>query len=140
MATRKTSPRAKRVRNRETSSSDIVVPDRLFFRIGDVAKLLELPPYVLRFWETEFPALAPKKGSNGQRVYRRKEVELAVRIKALLYEEGFTIAGARQQLKDESSPGHRQKPLPFASRSTTSGLKRVRAELKEILGILGKKR
>lgn len=140
MATRKTSPRAKRVRSREAATSDIVVPDRLFFRIGDVAELLGLPPYVLRFWETEFPALAPKKGSSGQRSYRRKDVELAIRIKQLLYEEGFTIAGARQQLKQEANPKHGQNALPFSSKSTSNGLKRVRAELKDILSILSKKR
>ena len=140
MAMRKTSPRAKRVRNRETTAADIVVPDRLFFRIGDVAELLELPPYVLRFWETEFPALAPKKGSTGQRLYRRKDVEMAVRIKGLLYDEGFTISGARQQLKQEAHPKHGQNRLPFSSKAATNGLKQIRAQLKEIQGILGKKR
>src|SRR5215831_13881852 len=77
-------------------SSDIVIPEKLYFRIGEVARLCRLPAYVLRFWETEFPQLKPVKSSTGQRMYRRRDVESVVRIKQLLYEEGYTIAGARQ--------------------------------------------
>src|SRR5512144_796591 len=98
---------------KKKSSTEIIIPDRLYFRIGDVSELLGLPAYVLRFWETEFPQLKPTKSSTGQRMYRRREVELAVRIKTLLYDEGFTIAGARQQLKVESKPAKMQSGLPF---------------------------
>src|SRR5579884_3444300 len=91
-------------------SSEIIVPDKLYFRIGEVSRLCRLPAYVLRFWETEFPQLKPVKSSTGQRMYRRKEVETILRIKQLLYDEGFTIAGARQQLRIESKA---QAPLPF---------------------------
>jgi len=95
---------------------------------------------VLRFWETEFPQLKPTKSSTGQRMYRRREVELAVRIKTLLYDEGFTIAGARQQLKVESKPAKLQSGLPFPKpTSDKNGLKRVRQELQEILAILSAK-
>src|SRR5438045_3281954 len=80
-------------------SSDIVIPDKLYFRIGEVARLCHLPAYVLRFWETEFPQLKPVKSSTGQRMYRRRDVSDVLRIKKLLYEEGFTIAGARLQLR-----------------------------------------
>jgi DNA-binding transcriptional MerR regulator len=82
-------------------SAPPVIPDKLYFRIGDVARLLALPAYVLRFWETEFPQLRPNKAGTGQRLYRRKDVEIALRIKTLLYEQGYTIPGARQVLRAE---------------------------------------
>ena len=78
-----------------------VIPDKLYFRIGDVASICEVPAYVLRFWETEFPQLKPNKGGTGQRLYRRKDVEMALRIKSLLYDQGYTIPGARQVFKTE---------------------------------------
>jgi len=111
---------------------EIVIPDKLYFRIGEVATLCKLPAYVLRFWETEFPQLKPVKSSTGQRMYRRKEVEAVLRIKQLLYEEGFTIAGARQQLRVESKT---QAPLPFPTQPS-GDLKRLRHGLQEILTIL----
>jgi DNA-binding transcriptional MerR regulator len=80
----------------------VVVPDKLYFRIGDVARLCGVPAYVLRFWETEFPQLKPNKGGTGQRLYRRKDVETALRIKTLLYDQGYTIPGARQVFKSET--------------------------------------
>src|ERR1700712_5037385 len=77
------------------------IPDKLYFRIGEVAQLCEVPAYVLRFWEGEFPQLKPNKGGTGQRLYRRREVEMALRIKTLLYDEASTIVGARQAFKAE---------------------------------------
>src|ERR1700751_2014527 len=74
------------------------IPDKLYFKIGEVAGLLGVEPYVLRYWETEFTQLAPKKSGTGHRLYRRKDVELLLRIKHLLYEQRFTIEGARQSL------------------------------------------
>src|SRR4051794_6095785 len=74
------------------------IPDKLFFKIGEVCEIAELEPYVLRFWETEFPNLAPEKSGSGHRVYRKKDVEMVLKIKELLYVRGFTIAGARKQL------------------------------------------
>jgi len=79
-----------------------VIPDKLYFRIGDVAKLCDVPAYVLRFWETEFPQLKPNKGGTGQRLYRKRDVEMALRIKSLLYDQGYTIPGARQVFTAES--------------------------------------
>jgi DNA-binding transcriptional MerR regulator len=111
---------------------EIVVPDKLYFRIGEVSTLCRLPAYVLRFWETEFPQLKPVKSSTGQRMYRRKEVETVLHIKKLLYEEGFTIAGARQHLRAENKS---QAPLPFPTHSAGE-LKRLRHGLEEILTIL----
>src|SRR5579862_4637928 len=78
------------------------IPDKLYFRIGEVAALLAVEAYVLRYWETEFPTLAPKKSGTGHRMYRRKDVELLLKIKYLLYEKRFTIEGARQWLQSES--------------------------------------
>lgn len=76
------------------------IPDRLFFRIGDVAKILNVKPHVLRFWETEFPDVAPSKVQNKQRLYKRADVEILIRIHDLLYSQKFTIAGARKKLKE----------------------------------------
>src|ERR1700689_727339 len=98
-------------------ADEVLIPDKLYFRIGEVATLCHLPAYVLRFWETEFPQLKPVKSSTGQRMYRRKDVENVLRIKKLLYEEGFTIAGARQQIKSDQKRGKKQAPLPFPSPS-----------------------
>src|SRR5216684_5536381 len=120
---------------RKATSGEVVIPDKLYFRIGEVGRLCGLPCYVLRFWETEFPQLKPSKGSTGQRMYRRVDVETALHIKKLLYEEGFTIAGARQQLRAETK--RKQTPLPFAVPTPGRGeLKQVRQGLREILGIL----
>jgi DNA-binding transcriptional MerR regulator len=116
-------------------STEIIVPDKLYFRIGEVSRLCRLPAYVLRFWETEFPQLKPIKSSTGQRMYRRKDVDAVLRIKKLLYEEGFTIAGARQQLRSESKAEKNQVPLPFPVQSSAD-LKRIRHGLQEILGML----
>src|SRR5258706_5433497 len=111
---------------RKTASGEVVIPDKLYFRIGEVGRLCGLPCYVLRFWETEFPQLKPSKGSTGQRMYRRADVENVLRVKKLLYEEGFTIAGARQHMRTESK--REQSPLPFAVPATNlSQLRQGRA-------------
>jgi len=78
------------------------IPDKLYFKIGEVSELLGVEPYVLRFWETEFPHLTPKKSGTGHRLYRKKDVELLLRIKHLLYEKRYTIEGARQTLQTEA--------------------------------------
>ena len=87
------------------------IPDKLYFRIGDVAQLCQVPAYVLRFWETEFPQLKPNKGGTGQRLYRKRDVEMALRIKSLLYDQGYTIPGARQVFKVEAKA--RETATPF---------------------------
>jgi DNA-binding transcriptional MerR regulator len=81
------------------------IPQKLFFRIGEVCELIKVQPHVLRYWETEFPMLAPQKNRAGQRVYRRKDVEMVLRIRDLLYEEKFTIAGAKKKLLEETRGG-----------------------------------
>jgi DNA-binding transcriptional MerR regulator len=81
------------------------IPEKLFFKIGEVCELIKVQPHVLRYWETEFPMLQPQKNRAGQRVYRRKDVEMVMRIRDLLYEEKFTIAGAKKKLMDEQRGG-----------------------------------
>ncbi len=109
---------------RQTKSNS-EIPDKLYFRIGDVAKLCEVPAYVLRFWETEFPQLKPNKGGTGQRLYRRRDVEMALRIKRLLYDEGYTIPGARQVFQGEQrgsrEPQQPQLALAIEATSATAG-------------------
>lgn len=121
-------------------SGEIIIPDRLYFRIGEVARLCQLPAYVLRFWESEFPQLKPTKSNTGQRMYRRPDVENVLRIKRLLYDDGFTIAGARQHLREEIKSVRHQPTLPFQAGIPKDGLKHVRQGLKEILGILTARR
>jgi DNA-binding transcriptional MerR regulator len=87
------------------------IPEKLYFRIGEVARLVGVQPYVLRFWESEFPALAPKKSGTGHRFYRRKDVELLLRIKQLLYEKRFTIEGARRHLEGQAKSGRRDRAI-----------------------------
>ena len=86
------------------------IPDKLYFRIGEVARLCEVPAYVLRFWESEFPQLRPNKGGTGQRLYRRRDVEMALRVKSLLKEEGYTIPGARAVMKSEFRGKEKESP------------------------------
>lgn len=117
-------------------NDEVLIPERLYFRIGEVSELCKLPAYVLRFWETEFPQLKPVKSSTGQRMYRRHDIEFVLRIKKLLYQDGFTIAGARALLKSETKPAKSQSLLPFPQRVPSAELRRVRQGLKEILGIL----
>src|SRR3954468_4179086 len=92
-----------------------VIPDRLYFKIGDVARLCGVEPYVLRFWETQFPQLKPNKSGTGQRLYRRREVEMALEIKRLVHGEGYTISGARHALE-----GHRRPQPPAAVQASTA--------------------
>ncbi len=131
------------------------IPDKLFFKIGEVAELTGTKPHVLRYWESEFRMLRPAKGDSGQRIYRRKDVELVFSIKQLLYEENFTIAGAKKQLQKQraarAEANKARKPaeagtdvapvLPLESSSRENiDLAWVRKELEEILGILDKGR
>jgi DNA-binding transcriptional MerR regulator len=120
---------------REANAPEI--PDKLYFKIGEVSEILGVEPYVLRYWESEFPQLSPKKSGTGHRLYRRKDVELLLRIKHLLYEKRFTIEGARQTLRDGAAP---TKPAVEASTQQSlfpsDPLPEIRRELVEILEIL----
>lgn len=120
-----------------------VIPDRLYFKIGDVAKICGEEPYVLRFWETQFSQLRPNKSGTGQRLYRRRDVEMVLRIKQLVHGEGYTIPGARQAL----AAGHRRMAQAEAQRPGSEGpvkreataevIRRARNELREIAKLLG---
>jgi DNA-binding transcriptional MerR regulator len=131
------------------------IPNKLFFKIGEVCEITDTQPYVLRYWESEFPTLAPAKNSSGQRIYRRKDIETVVRIKQLLYDEGFTIAGAKKRLEVEMG-GRTPTPASQAANAASAGgattpaaatptgnhdptraaLKEVREQLREILTLL----
>ena len=117
------------------------IPDKLYFRIGDVSRLAGVPPYVLRYWETEFSTIAPKKSGTGHRLYRRKDVEMVLEIKRLLYDKRFTIEGARRALdsklrapvrKVTASKATQGDLFPAASRDLTG----IRSELAAILKLL----
>jgi len=97
------------------------IPDKLYFRIGEVARLAGIKPYVLRFWETEFPALDPKKSGTGHRLYRRKEVQLVLEIKRLLYEKRYTIEGARKFLGTRPKNGDPAAAAPAGMSKKSSG-------------------
>ncbi len=118
------------------SASDI--PDKLYFRIGEVARLCEVPTYVLRFWESEFPQLKPNKGGTGQRLYRRRDVEMALRVKTLLKEEGYTIPGARSVLKAEFKQKEPQLSLIPTGVPDTKQLHSIRHELEAIAALLAR--
>lgn len=128
------------------------IPNKLYFRIGDVGRLTGVKAYVLRYWESEFPMLKPKKSGTNQRLYRRKDVEMVLEIKRLLYEQRFTIEGARTYLENRR---HAPKPLtpkpappaaelqpslfgaePVAGNPARRHLAAVRDELKSILALL----
>ena len=117
------------------------IPDRLYFKIGDVARICDVETYVLRFWETQFPQLRPNKSGTGQRLYRRRDVEMALEIKRLVHREGYTLVGARQAMEQ----GRRNQTVSADAtggagtgkrESASETIGRARAELREIAGIL----
>lgn len=125
------------------------IPNKLFFKIGEVCEITETQPYVLRYWESEFAALAPAKNSSGQRIYRRRDIETVLRIKQLLYDEGFTIAGAKKRLETEqAAKGPTPQSQAQAAAEALEGLVQpteertrlaldeVRTQLREILTLL----
>ena len=143
----------------------VAIPEKLFFKIGEVCELAGVQAHVLRYWESEFPMLAPQKNRAGQRVYRKRDVEMALRIKELLYEDQYTIAGAKKRLTNELRGGGKLKVVgeddgqvpveaipesqgftfansPLASSvaplgaEERQGLKQLAAELRELLALL----
>jgi len=107
------------------------IPDKHYFRIGEVAEIAGVEPYVLRFWETEFSTLRPQKTRSNQRSYSRKDVEHVLRIRDLLYEEGFTIAGARRALREGTRLDD-----PLAHPKTRGMVARVRKEVEQLLQLV----
>ena len=136
--------------NRKRAYSPPPIPDRLYFKIGDVARLCGVESYVLRFWESQFPQLKPNKSGTGQRLYRRRDVELAQEIKRLVHAEGYTLSGARAVLEQEQRrPGKRsgstldpEAAVPSAAHpnnsfdATAAVIGHARAELREIANLL----
>jgi DNA-binding transcriptional MerR regulator len=124
--------------NRDDMAAAPEIPDKLFFRIGEVSHIVGVEAYVLRYWESEFPGLSPRKSSTGQRMFRRKDVELLLRIKHLLYGQKFTIEGARKALQEKTKAAARpvappaQQPSLFAP----SPLPEIRRQVQEILQML----
>lgn len=122
------------------SSGEIVIPDKLYFRIGEVSRLTATKTYVLRYWETEFPTLKPVKSRSGHRLYRRQDLETVVEIKRLLYEKGFTIEGARKQLAGspaDDAVGTPPTPAPQRPQPASAlGEQQLRALKRELQGIL----
>ncbi|MCU1266693.1 MAG: putative transcriptional regulator [Acidobacteria bacterium] len=141
------------------SHSAVAIPEKLFFKIGEVCELAGVQAHVLRYWESEFPTLAPQKNRAGQRVYRKRDVEMALRIKELLYDDQYTIAGAKKRLANEVRTGTRLKVVPNSpegdvqSQSTVPegqsaangshgtvedrlALRRIASELRQLLGLL----
>ena len=136
----------------------VAIPEKLFFKIGEVCELAGVQAHVLRYWESEFPMLAPQKNRAGQRVYRKRDVEIALRIKELLYDDQYTIAGAKKRLANDLRAGGKLKiisssdsdessePSPDGTVTRTRGrtaedrqaLKKVAAELRELLSMLDK--
>src|SRR5258706_15523226 len=116
------------------------IPRKLFYKIGEVCQLTGTQPYVLRFWESEFPQLAPTKSRTGQRLYRRKDIDLVLEIKTLLYQEGFTIAGARKKLGMPEGPQGIDdlfdRPEPRGRSAESSTMLSVTTELRDILRIM----
>jgi DNA-binding transcriptional MerR regulator len=125
-------------RSTDASPSEVYIPDKLYFRIGEVSKLTHTKPYVLRFWETEFPTLKPTKSKSGHRLYRRQDVELVLEIRRLLYGKGFTISGARKHLATNSRSEAEQRHL-FLPTLDTAELRAIRHELQSILTTLSRK-
>jgi DNA-binding transcriptional MerR regulator len=104
------------------------LPDKLYFKVGEVSAIVEVPAYVLRFWEAEFKKINPKRSSTGQRLYRKNDIELILKIKHLLYDKKFTIQGARQHLK--------MKPAEKKEKSSITTLDEIRKELKSIRDLI----
>lgn len=119
------------------------IPDKLYFKIGEVAKMADVPPHVLRYWEQEFSGIKPKRANSKQRLYRKHDVELILDIKILLHQQGYTIAGARKLLDDgkktlqaagESKSAHPQATTPTITMQT------IKQELKELQYLLSSKK
>ena len=108
-----------------------IAPNKLYYSISEVSKLTDVKSYVLRFWEKEFPTLKPKKNRSGNRVYQHKEIELVGKIKKLLYDDGYTIEGAKQQLRNG-----KKNPGKSGRKSTKGSLTAVKKEIKALIQLL----
>lgn len=116
---------------KEDAPGTTEIPDKFYFKIGEVSEIVGVAPYVLRFWETEFKQIKPKRTESGQRSYRRQDVALVLKIKHLLYDKKFTIEGARQHLKRKTAP-----PPASVGEAASPGVAEIRAELVRIRDLI----
>ena len=113
------------------------IPNKLYFKIGEVSTITGVEPYVLRYWESEFKTIKPSRTQSKQRIYRRKDVELILEIKKMLYEQKFTIAGARKRLQEKKSTDKQQLQFDFQpSEDHQKALKEIKEELKALRKML----
>jgi DNA-binding transcriptional MerR regulator len=120
--------------NKEPSS----IPEKLYYKIGEVSEITGIEPYVLRYWESEFKIVSPSRTSSKQRLYRKKDVELILEIKKLLYEEKFTIAGAKKKLQKTRGLKEQQMKLELPEKRYREALIRVKKDLEELHGLLSR--
>jgi len=113
------------------------IPNKLYFKIGEVSSIAEVEPYVLRYWESEFKAIKPSRTQSKQRIYRKKDVELILEIKKMLYEEKLTIAGARKKLREFNSKDKKQLRFDFNKKDQRKILREIKNELMAIRELLG---
>ena len=112
------------------------LPDKIYFKIGEVSRIVGVKPYVLRYWETEFELLKPGKAPSRHRLYRKKDVELLLEIKRLLYAEGYTIEGARKRLKEGKKEERQQLKLPLSESTYKNTLVKIKKDLQSLRKIL----
>jgi DNA-binding transcriptional MerR regulator len=112
------------------------LPDKIYFKIGEVSEIVGVEPYVLRYWETEFEVLRPSKAPSRHRLYKKRDVELLLEIKRLLYSDGFTIEGARKKLKETKKEEKEQLKLPLADQKYKSALAKIRKDLQSLRKML----
>ena len=112
------------------------LPDKIYFKIGEVSEIVGVEPYVLRYWETEFELLKPSKAPSKHRLYKKRDIELLLEIKRLLYTEGFTIEGARKKLKETKKEEKNQLKLPLADQKYKNALVKIKRELKSLRKLL----
>jgi DNA-binding transcriptional MerR regulator len=114
------------------------IPDKLYFKIGEVSEITGIEPYVLRYWESEFKIVSPSRTHSKQRLYRKKDLELILEIKKLLYEEKFTIAGAKRKLQKTKAMKDQQMRLELPEKRYLEALMRVKKELEDLHGLLSR--
>jgi DNA-binding transcriptional MerR regulator len=112
------------------------VPDKLYFKIGEVSRIVRVKPYVLRYWETEFDVLKPGKAPSRHRLYKKRDVELLLEIKRLLYAEGYTIEGARKRLKQTKNEERQQLKLPLSDSKYKTTLVKIKKEIQSLRKML----
>ncbi len=112
------------------------IPEKLYYKIGEVSQITGVEPYILRYWESEFKIISPVRTNSKQRLYRKKDLELVLEVKKLLYKEKFTIAGAKKKLQEIKGLKEKQMKLDLPEKKYHEGLLRVKKELQDLHGLL----